>query len=134
METSIPQRPFGKTGIDVTEVSLGSLFISEWFGTQRDDGLQVIHGALDRGINYIDTAPFYGNAQQLLGEALHGRPEQPFIGTKCGRWDYRTGPYRSLDAFKQQFETTLTDLRRDAVDILYIHFTTVQKSRTSELT
>ena len=121
MKNFIPKRPFGKTGIDVTEVSLGSVFVADWFGTQRDDGIQVIHAALERGINYIDTAPFYGNAQQLLGEALQGRPESYYIGTKCGRWNYKTGPYRSLDAFKQQFETTLQDLRRDSVDILYIH-------------
>src|SRR3954466_5994047 len=121
MENRIPRRPFGKTGIEVTQVSLGSLFVSEWFGTQREDGIQVIHRALEQGINYIDTAPFYGNAQQVLGEALAGRPESYYISSKCGRWDYKTGSYRSLDAFKQQFETTLRDLRRDAVDILYIH-------------
>lgn len=121
MENPIPKRPFGRTGMEVTQVSLGSLFVSQGLGTQRADGIQVVQEALERGTNYIDTAPFYGDAQQLLGEALQGRPESYYIGTKCGRWDYRTGPYRSLDAFKRQFETTLKDLRRDTVDILSIH-------------
>jgi aryl-alcohol dehydrogenase-like predicted oxidoreductase len=121
MENSIPKRAFGKTGMEVTAVSLGSLFVTDWLGTRREDGIEVVHRALERGVNYIDTAPFYGNAQQLLGEALEGRPESCCIGTKCGRWDYRTGPFRSLDALKRQFETTLRDLRRDRVDILYIH-------------
>src|SRR3712207_1566601 len=120
MENPIPKRPFGKTGMEVTEVSLGTVFVADRLGTRRAESIEVVHRALERGVNYIDTAPFYGNAQQILGEALEGRPESCCIGTKCGRWNYRTGPFRSLDALKRQFETTLRDLRRDRVDILYI--------------
>lgn len=118
--TGIEQRPLGRTGRGITGLGLGSVFVSE-HATGRDEGIRVVHRALELGINYIDTAPFYGNAQEVLGEALAGRSESYLLGTKCGRWDWQTGPFRDVDAFKAQFEQTLRDLRRDRVDILYIH-------------
>jgi aryl-alcohol dehydrogenase-like predicted oxidoreductase len=113
-------RPLGKTGLAVTEVGLGGVFIKEG-STPHDEAIRVVHRALESGVNYLDTAPFYGNSQEVLGEALAGRNEAYYLGTKCGRWDWKTGPYRELDAYKVQFEQTLRDLRRDSVDILYIH-------------
>ncbi len=118
--TGISKRPLGKTGLEVTEVGLGGAFISEG-ATARDEATRVVHRALGLGVNYFDTAPLYGNSQEVLGEALQGRKEPYILGTKCGRWDWRTGPYRELNAFKVQFEQTLRALRRDCVDILYIH-------------
>ena len=118
--TNISKRPLGKTGMEVTEVGLGGGFLRE-AATEHDEAIRVVHRALELGVNYIDTAPFYGNSQEVLGEALEGRKEPYYLGTKCGRWDWRTGPYGELDSFKEQFEQTLRDLRRDRVDILYIH-------------
>ena len=119
--SGLKKRPLGKTGLEVTEIGLGTVFLSEIAGTQRDEAIRVVHRALELGINYIDTAPLYGDAHEVLGEALEGRGEDYIFGTKCGRWDYKTGPYRSLDAFKKQFEVSLKGLRRESVDILYIH-------------
>ena len=118
--TRISKRPLGKTGPEVTEVGLGGAFIGEG-AAAHDEAIRVVHRALELGVNYFDTAPLYGNSQEVLGEALQGRKEPCLLGTKCGRWDWRTGPYRELDAFKSQFEQTLRALRRDCVDILYIH-------------
>jgi len=118
--TGINKRPLGNTGLEVTEVGLGGLYIGV-SSTPQDEAVRVVHRALELGVNYIDTAPLYGNSQKVLGEALEGRSEAYYLGTKCGRWDWKTGPYRELDAFKSQFEQTLRDLRRDSVDILYIH-------------
>ena len=116
----IKKRRLGKSGLDVTEIGLGGLFISD-LGAAREEGIRVVHRALDLGINYIDTAPFYLDSHAVLGEALAGRTEDCLLGTKCGRWDWKTGPYRDLDAYKAQLEQSLKDLRRDSVDILYIH-------------
>ncbi len=118
--TEINKRPLGKTGLEVTQIGLGGVFIGE-DTSAHDEAIRVVHRALELGVNYFDTAPFYGNSQEVLGEALQGRREPYLLGTKCGRWDWQTGPYRELDAFKAQFEQTLRDLRRDYVDILYIH-------------
>lgn len=118
--TGIEKRRLGSTGLEVTGVSLGGVFISET-ATEHGEAIRVVHRALELGVNYIDTAPFYGNSQVVLGEALEGRTESYVLGSKCGRWDWDTGPYRDLDAFKAQFEQTLKDLRHDSVDVLYIH-------------
>ncbi|MGJ3242278.1 MAG: aldo/keto reductase [Opitutales bacterium] len=118
---ALPRRPFGKTGLEVTTLSLGSVFVSSGLGTARETGVSVVRRALDLGINYIDTAPFYSDAQAVVGEALDGIDTDVILGTKCGRWNWREGPYRDLDAFKRQFEQSLKDLRRDRVDIVYVH-------------
>ena len=117
--TLIAKRSLGKTGLEVTEVGLGGAFIHEG-ETAHDEATRVVHRALELGVNYFDTAPLYGNSQEVLGEALQGRNDY-LLGTKCGRWDWRTGPYRELDAFKVQLDQTLRALRRNCVDILYIH-------------
>ena len=118
--TGIGKRQLGKTGLEVTEVGLGGAFIHKG-ATVRDEAMRVVQRALELGVNYFDTAPLYGNSQEVLGDALQGRNEPYLLGTKCGRWDWRTGPYREVNAFKAQLEQTLRALRRDCVDILYIH-------------
>ena len=109
--SGIRKRPLGKIGLEVTEVGLGGAFICEG-ATAHDEAIRVVHRALELGVNYFDTAPLYGNSQEVLGEALQGHK---------GRWDWRTGPYHELDAFKVQLDQTLRALRRNCVDILYIH-------------
>ena len=116
----IRKRTLGQTGIEISEVGFGSCFIRAG-RNERDQGIRAAQRALELGVNYIDTAPFYGDSQEVLGEALDGRGETYVLGTKCGRWDWETGPHRDVDAFKLQFEKTLQNLRRDSVDILYIH-------------
>ena len=90
--TKISKRPLGKTGLEVTEVGLGGCFICEG-ATEHDEAIRVVHRALELGVNYIDTAPFYGNSQEVLGEALEGRKEPYYLGTKCGLED---GPVRRV--------------------------------------
>ncbi len=119
--SSIKKRALGKTGQSITEVSFGSVFITDELGVKMDDGIRVVKRALELGVNYIDASPFYNNSHEVLGEALDGYKGDYILGTKCGRWDFKTGPYRDIDAYKVQFENTLNDLRRESVDIFYIH-------------
>ena len=118
--TPIAKRRLGRTGLEVTELGLGGVFVRTAV-TAPGEGVHVVQRALELGVNYLDTAPIYGDSQQVLGEALQDVKSPYVLGAKCGRWDWETGPYRSLDAFKRQFEQTLRDLRRDVVDILFIH-------------
>ena len=120
MTTPIAKRRLGRTDLQVTELGLGGVFVRTAV-TAPGEGVRVVQRALELGVNYLDTAPLYGDSQQVLGEALQDVPAPYLLGAKCGRWDWETGPYRSLDAFKRQFEQTLRDLRRDEFDILYIH-------------
>ena len=120
MTTPIAKRRLGRTDLQVTELGLGGVFVRT-AATAPGEGVRVVQRALELGVNYLDTAPLYGDSQQVLGEALQDVTAPYLLGAKCGRWDWETGPYRSLDAFKRQFEQTLRDLLRDEVDILYIH-------------
>ena len=117
----IKKRLLGRTGQKIAEIGLGGVFIAGHGGNIPDESIQVVQRSLELGVDYIDTAPLYGNSQVVLGEALRGSTEGYLLGTKCGRWDWRTGPYRNLDPYKVQLEKSLSDLRRDSVDILYIH-------------
>ena len=120
MTTPLAKRRLGRTGLQVTELGLGGVFVRTAV-TAPGEGVRVVRRALELGVNYLDTSPLYGDSQQVLGEALQDVTAPYLLGTKCGRWEWETGPYRSLDAFKRQFEQTLRDLRRDEFDILYIH-------------
>ena len=95
MRRTLKRRPLGKTKLEVSEVGLGTVFLSTKHTTERDEAIRVAHRALELGVNYIDTAPLYGNAQEIVGEALEGRNEQYLLGTKCWRWHYKTGAYRT---------------------------------------
>lgn len=119
--TGLPTRPLGRTGERVSSVALGGLFINERIGSARDEAVRVVHRALELGVSYIDTAPMYGNSQEILGESLPAATPGVLIGTKCGRWNWQRGPYREVDAYKSQLEESLRHLRRDRVDLLYVH-------------
>lgn len=79
----------GATDVEVTRLGLGAGYICGWPVEQPDEiGLATVQRALDRGIRYVDTAPFYGNgrAEALVGEALAGLPRESFaLSTKVGR-------------------------------------------------
>ena len=118
----IKKRILGRTGQEIAEIGLGGVHISGRDGKISDEGVRVVRRSLELGVDYIDTAPLYGSSQAVLGEALRGSKEGYILSTKCGQcWDRRTGPYREIDAYKVQLEKSLSDLRRDSVDILYIH-------------
>lgn len=91
------------------------------WGQKRTTAYLSFRYALEFGVNYIDTSPFYNNSHEVLGEALEGYKGEYMLGTKCGRWNFAKGHYRDIDAFKSQFEKSLEELRRNSVDILYIH-------------
>ncbi len=112
-------RTLGKTGIQVSELSLGGLFISS-HGTNYAEAEQVIRRAFALGINYIDTAPGYANSEEVLGKVLP-RIEEPYIiSTKLG---YQPEPYEPQNAefLRKALERSLKFLNRDSVDILMIH-------------
>jgi L-galactose dehydrogenase len=111
-------RRLGRSGLMVSELGLGGLFLNS---ESHDTGIQIIHRALELGINYFDTAPQYqrGGSEALLGEALAGRPEPHYVCTKLGTLP--EGFNFSYDMCMRCFEDSLKRLRRDYVDVLLIH-------------
>lgn len=103
----------------MSELALGGLFVAS-FASPLETARRTVARALDLGVNYIDTAPTYGNSEEVLGEALAGERRPFILSTKLSG----TAPeYRTRDpAFlRGAFERSLRRLRRDRVDILMIH-------------
>jgi aryl-alcohol dehydrogenase-like predicted oxidoreductase len=113
------KRTLGKTGLEVSELALGGLFISS-YGADYNEAERVIRRALKLGINYIDTAPGYLDSEEVLGKVLPRIDEPYILSTKLG---YKPEPYQHQDRdfLKSAFEASLKRLRRDSVDILMIH-------------
>lgn len=113
------KRPLGKTGLNVTEVSLGGLFVSAW-GATYDEAERAVRRALDCGINYIDTAPGYNDSEEVLGKILGKTGDELIISTKLGGRPYPFDP-RDKKALRGSFEESLRLLKRDWIDILMVH-------------
>ena len=112
-------RPLGKTGLNVSELAMGGLFVSS-IGGEYEQARAAVHRALELGVNYIDTAPGYLNSEEVLGKALEDVTAPYVISSKLGG---RPQPFKPQDAgaLKQSVEESLRLLKRDTIDILMIH-------------
>lgn len=103
----------GNTGLEVTEVGFGVLTVG---GTQLnlsvDDGAAVLRYALERGINFLDTAEYY-RTYPYIRKALQGTNFEPVIASKS------LGP--SYDEMRNAIEEARTALNRDVIDIFLLH-------------
>ncbi len=114
-------RSFGRTGLEISEVVFGAGFVGGiLLGADDDKKRAAIRRALDGGINWIDTAPSYGDgrSEQALGWLLDELDDTPHLSTKFrvdpGRPDIPGQIAESLDASFQR-------LRRRSVDLLQLH-------------
>ena len=117
----------------ITPVGVGTAPIGSgrdwpaWWGPQDDaESVRTIHAALELGVNWIDTAPFYGwgRAEEIVGRALRGRAEDVYVFTKCGTFPGETVSDRMdlrPEAIRADVEASLRRLGRDHVDLLQIH-------------
>ena len=117
-------RPLGKTGLNVSVVSMGGAALGQQYGpVSVRDAADAVHAGIDAGINLIDTSAFYGEgkSEEILGEVLAGgRREKVLICTKAGRhtrerFDFSPAGMRSC------LEGSLKRLRVESVDILLAH-------------
>ena len=129
----LQQRALGESDLRITPVGIGTAPIGStatwrisWGPQDEQAALRAIHTALDQGVNWIDTAPFYGwgRAEELIGRAIQGRREQVLLFTKCGTLpDGQGGWVESLtpDSIRNDVEHSLRRLRTDHLDVLYLH-------------
>jgi aryl-alcohol dehydrogenase-like predicted oxidoreductase len=123
----------GTSDLEITPVGIGTAPIGSrpgvWWvnwGTQDErDAVRAIHAALDAGVNWIDTAPFYGwgRAEEIVGHALRGR-DDVLVFTKCGTLRRDDGEdYMDLrpETVRADVEASLRRLGRDHVDLLQPH-------------
>ncbi len=84
-------RPLGNTGLHLSVVSFGASSLGQEFrAVDLHEAIRSVHVALDVGMNFIDTSPYYGRgtSECLLGFALRGIPRDAYyLGTKLGRYD-----------------------------------------------
>jgi len=81
------QRTLGSTGLVVSELGLGCMGMSEFYGPHDDgESIATIHRALDLGVGFLDTADMYGpfTNEELVGRAIRGRRDQVVLATKFG--------------------------------------------------
>src|SRR3954463_2265212 len=114
--------------MQITVVGVGTAPIGSgrdwpgWWGAQDEaESTGTIHAALDVGVNWIDTAPFYGwgRAEEIVGRAVRDRRERVFLFTKCGTMnDGAGGDYMDLSpaAIRRDVEASLRRLGTDRVD------------------
>ena len=127
------RRRLGTSDLDITPVGIGTAPIGSrpgvwwvnWGVQDEGDGVRAIHAALDGGVNWIDTAPFYGwgRAEEIVGRALRGR-DDVLVFTKCGTLRREDGDdYMDLrpETVRADVEASLRRLGRGRVDLLQPH-------------
>ena len=122
-------RAFGKTGMDVSVIGLGTWNIGNQWG-EIDDATAwaTIRSAYDNGVNLFDTAESYGTpnglSEERLGNALAGIRHRVFIVSKIGNWGKRTGggvPKNTVDMIRLCGHAQLHRLQTDWLDVVLCH-------------
>jgi aryl-alcohol dehydrogenase-like predicted oxidoreductase len=121
------KRTLGTSGIDVSAIGFGCMSLSGVYGGSRDeDGISVIHEALDRGVTFLDTSDMYGfgHNEELVGRAIKGRRNGIVLATKFGNLGSRGGG--KIADGRPEFvisscEASLKRLGVDVIDLYYQH-------------
>ena len=116
-------KPLGKSGLRISEVSFGCMSLDG----QEAENIQLLHQALDAGINYFDTADLYqkGENEKIVGRAFKGMRDQVILATKVGNqwrpdgsgWDWNPRKSYILEAV----EGSLQRLQTDYLDLYQLH-------------
>jgi aryl-alcohol dehydrogenase-like predicted oxidoreductase len=128
----LKQNQIANTGIEISELGLGTVKFGRNTGVKYPAAFtipdhQTLRVLLDKakalGINYLDTAPAYGSSEATLGELLQTDNQDWVISSKVG--EYYTGDVSQFDfsaeATTRSVKASLKKLRREALDIVYVH-------------
>lgn len=108
---NIPKLTFGRTGHESTRLLFGA---AAFWSVTQDEADQVLELLLKYGINHIDTAASYGEAEQHIGPWMPEHRDKFFLATKTGQ--------RTYDEAKAEFERSLKRLQVDSVDLIQLHY------------
>ena len=120
-------RTLGGSGIKVSAIGLGLMSMSGIYGNANDEeSIRVIHYALDKGINFLDSSDMYGwgHNEELLGKALKGRRDGVIVATKFGQTkgaDGKQGVDGSPAYVLRACEASLKRLGIEVIDVYYQH-------------
>ena len=127
------KRRLGNSDLEITRVGVGAWAMGGggWafaWGPQDDDqSIAAIRAALDRGVNWIDTAAVYGlgHSEEVVAKALEGRRDRPYVFTKCERtWNEKREiqPKLKADSIRAECEASLRRLKVERIDLYQIHW------------
>ncbi len=140
MTELLPTAALGSTGMDITRVGFGSWaigggdWVSSWGPQDDGDSIAAIRHAVDRGVNWIDTAAVYGlgHSEEVVGKALEGYSDadRPFVFTKGGLvWNLenRRAPSARIgeaSSVRKGVEDSLKRLGVEQIDLYFMHWPT----------
>lgn len=115
----------GRTGITVSRFGLGTMVLGAWGNTDRASCARIVNGALDAGINLVDTADIYafGESEEIVGEAIEGRRDEVVLATKFHNGMTEDPNHRgnSRRWIRQAVDDSLRRLRTDRIDLYQVH-------------
>ena len=122
------KRKLGNEGLEVSAIGLGCMGMSFSYYPfpEKKDAINLIHKAIEQGVNFFDTAEVYGpyTNEELVGEALEPFKDKVVIATKFG-FHFQNGKQAGINSqpehIKKAVEGSLKRLRVDAIDLLYQH-------------
>ncbi len=121
-------RKLGSQGLEVSELGLGCMGMSEFYGTgDEEESIATIHRAIELGVTFLDTADMYGpfTNEKLVGKAISDRRDQVTIATKFGNErkedGTRVGVNGKPDYVRKACEASLQRLGVDHIDLYYQH-------------
>jgi len=128
------KRSLGELGIDVSEVSFGTVSLGIPYGIgvngkedmiSEKDAIELLLLALDKGINFFDTARAYGCSEERIGKAFKGRRQEVIISTKCAHLYDKNGqlpPTAKLErAMDSSLNMSMSALQTDYIDVYMMH-------------
>ncbi len=124
------KRILGKTGMSVTVLGYGGAEIG-YRGVPEETVERLINGALDAGLNVIDTAECYVDSEEKIGKVASRRRNEYFLFTKCGH--DADGDHWNPKKMAEQIDRSLKRLQTDRVDLLQLHSCTEEQLRQGDV-
>jgi len=121
-------KKLGNSSLSVSAIGLGCMGMSEFYGPRNEEeSIATIHLALDRGVNFLDTADMYGTGhnEELVGKAIKGRRNEIVLATKFGNVRGADGSFLGINGrpeyVRRACEASLRRLNVETIDLYYQH-------------